>query len=89
MLKRNPAPTQKLKRPEPAPAKPEPAKDTGVGGSSLDKMMSHCITELMNAQISFHKLHLKVTGEGSYAAHKALNGLYDAIPDLADTLVEG
>jgi DNA-binding ferritin-like protein len=43
----------------------------------------------MNARTSFHKLHLKVTGDGSFAAHKALNELYDALPDFADTLVEG
>jgi DNA-binding ferritin-like protein len=43
----------------------------------------------MNATTSFHKLHLKVTGEGSYAAHKALNELYDALPDLADNIAEG
>jgi DNA-binding ferritin-like protein len=32
---------------------------------------------------------LKVKGEGSYAAHKALNEFYDALPGHADTLVEG
>jgi DNA-binding ferritin-like protein len=52
-------------------------------------MVSTCVTELMNAATSFHKLHLKVTGPGSYAAHKALNGLYDALPDHADNLAEG
>lgn len=46
-------------------------------------------TELMNAATSFHKLHLKVTGLGSYAAHKALNEIYDALPGHADDLVEG
>ena len=43
----------------------------------------------MNAATSFHKLHLKVTGTGSYAAHKALNELYDALPGHADDLAEG
>jgi DNA-binding ferritin-like protein len=43
----------------------------------------------MNAATSFHKLHLKVTGTGSYAAHKALNDLYDALPGHADDLAEG
>jgi DNA-binding ferritin-like protein len=52
-------------------------------------MVSACASELMNARTSFHKLHLKVTGTGSYAAHKALNELYDTLPDHADTLVEG
>lgn len=96
LLKRNPEPARTLSRPQVTvtqpkeePAKPQPTPDTGVGGSSLDNMVSSCATELMNARTSFHKLHLKVKGEGSYAAHKALNELYDAMPDFADTLVEG
>lgn len=96
MLKRNPEPSRSLSRPQVTvtqpksePAKPQPTPDTGVGGSSLDNMVSSCATELMNAGTSFHKLHLKVKGEGSYAAHKALNDLYDAMPGHADTLVEG
>jgi hypothetical protein len=96
LLKRNPEPARTLSRPEVTvtqpksePSKPQPTPDTGVGGSSLDNMVSSCATELMNARTSFHKLHLKVTGEGSYAAHKALNELYDALPDHADTLIEG
>jgi len=56
---------------------------------SLDTMTAACVSELMNAATSFHKLHLKVTGVGSFAAHKALNELYDALPDHADTIVEG
>lgn len=56
---------------------------------SCDSMTAACATELMNAASSFHKLHLKVKGTGSYAAHKALNELYDALPDHADTLIEG
>jgi DNA-binding ferritin-like protein len=47
------------------------------------------VSELMNAATSFHKLHLKVTGIGSYASHKALNELYDALPGHADDLAEG
>jgi DNA-binding ferritin-like protein len=43
----------------------------------------------MNAATSIHKLHLKVTGTGSFAAHKALNELYDALPGHADDLAEG
>ena len=56
---------------------------------SCDSMTSACVSELMNAAVSFHKLHLKVTGVGSYAAHKALNELYDALPGHADDLAEG
>ena len=71
------------------PIEAKPTEDKGVGGSSLDHMVSSCVSELMNAATSFHKLHLKVTGEGSYAAHKALNELYDALPGHADVLAEG
>jgi DNA-binding ferritin-like protein len=60
-----------------------------AGGGSLDTMVSACVSELMNGATSFHKLHLKVTGAGSYAAHKALNELYDALPGHADDLAEG
>lgn len=90
MLKRNPE-SIKISRPEPKveQVKPEPIASTGVDGSSLDTMVSACATELMNARTSIHKLHLKVTGDGSFAAHKALNELYDVLPDHADTLVEG
>ncbi len=62
---------------------------TGGSGSNCDTMTAACATELMNAASSFHKLHLKVKGAGSYAAHKALNDLYDALPGHADTLIEG
>lgn len=93
MLKRNPEPVSRpsvtVTQPKEESAKPQPTPNTGVGGSSLDTMVSSCASELMNARTSFHKLHLKVTGTGSYAAHKALNELYDALPDYADTLVEG
>lgn len=62
---------------------------TAGSSANCDTMTAACATELMNAATSFHKLHLKVKGAGSYAAHKALNDLYDALPDHADTLIEG
>ena len=43
--------------------------------------------DMLNAVTSLHKLHLKVTGLGSYAAHKAID--YDAFSGHADDLVEG
>jgi archaellum component FlaC len=90
MLKRNPEPSQ-LSRPQPLQTqpKPEPTSDSGVGGSSLDTMVAACAMEFMNARNSFHKLHLKVTGVGSYAAHVAIGEFYDGLPGHADTLVEG
>lgn len=56
---------------------------------TLDECVSYCACNIMNAATSFHKLHLKVSGTGAYAAHKALNELYDALPGHADSLVEG
>lgn len=47
------------------------------------------VVELMDAATKFHILHLTVTGSGSYAAHKALNELYDALPGHADDIAEG
>ena len=62
---------------------------TSSTGSSLESKTGSLVSELMNAGTSFHKLHLKVTGLGSYASHKALNELYDAMPGHADDLAEG
>jgi hypothetical protein len=76
-------------QPKSEPAKPQPTPSTGVGGSSLDTMTAACSTEMMNAAISFHRLHLKIKGDGSYAAHKALGDFYDGLHGHADTLVEG
>ena len=57
--------------------------------NDCDSITAACVSELMNAATSIHKLHLKITGTGSYAAHKALNELYDALPGHADDLAEG
>lgn len=96
LLKRNPEPAKTLSRPQVVvtqsksePAKPQPTPDAGVGGSSLDTMTAACATEMMNASISFHRLHLKVTGDGSFAAHTALGAFYEGLHGHADTLVEG
>lgn len=60
-----------------------------AGSANCDTMTAACVSELMNASTSIHKLHLKVKGTGSYAAHKALNELYEALPDHADNIAEG
>lgn len=62
----------------------EPSKKNKV-----DSMTADLVEELMNASTSFHKLHLQVEGAGSFSAHKALNEIYDALPDLADSIAEG
>jgi DNA-binding ferritin-like protein len=68
---------------------PSASYSSAPAGANCDVMTAACATELMNAASSFHKLHLKVKGSGSFAAHKALNELYDALPDHADSLIEG
>ena len=65
------------------------APEKGYVGGTVEQMVAACVSELMNAATTFHKLHLKVTGVGSFAAHKALNNLYDALPGHADDLAEG
>lgn len=76
-----------LKRPDASKASSEYA--TAPANGNVESLTAACVSELMNAATSFHKLHLKVTGTGSYAAHKALNDLYDALPGHADDLAEG
>jgi len=76
-----------LKRPDATKASSEYA--TAPANSNVESLTAACVSELMNAATSFHKLHLKVTGAGSFAAHKALNELYDALPGHADDLAEG
>lgn len=46
------------------------------------------IATLFLARDLAHREHLNVTGPGSYAAHSALGGFYEAVVDLADTLTE-
>lgn len=75
-----------LKRPSASPMHQTPAPATA--GTSVDTLVCDLVNELMNATTSFHKLHLKMVGVGSYAAHKSLNELYDALPGHADDLVE-
>jgi len=76
-----------LKRPDATKASSEYA--TASANGNVESLTAACVSELMNAATSFHKLHLKVTGAGSFAAHKALNELYDALPGHADDLAEG
>lgn len=64
-------------------------QEKNEGYESLDMEVAELGYELMNAAVVFHKLHLKVKDLGSYAAHKALNDLYDALPGHADSLIEG
>ena len=55
--------------------------------TSLDAEVANCAEYMMNAAKCLHKLHLKVTGQGSFAQHSALQG-YDEFHDFADSLCE-
>lgn len=46
------------------------------------------ISKLFHARTQLHILHLQMVGNGSYAAHKALNELYSGIADKTDELAE-
>lgn len=61
----------------PRPAPMGPCKETAA-------MIAHAQAIV----ISTHKLHLKVTGPGSDAAHRALGGFYEGMPDLIDRVAE-
>ena len=44
--------------------------------------------KLFQIRDQMHINHLRITGVGSYAGHKALNEFYDAILGLTDSLIE-
>lgn len=58
----------------------------GSTGCALCSQTAALVQDLLNAVTSLHRLHLKVTGLGSFAAHKGLD--YDAFGDHADDLAE-
>lgn len=64
---------QKLQRPSPM----GPCTETAA-------MLAHA----QGLITSIHQLHLKVTGSGSFAAHKALGEFYDGMPGLVDAVAE-
>jgi DNA-binding ferritin-like protein len=51
-------------------------------------MFEKLISTLMASRDQAHIFHWQTTGEGSFAAHKALGKYYDAVPDMLDALVE-
>jgi hypothetical protein len=58
------------------------------GTGRLDTVVAELILSLLETANKVHMLHWKVSGQGSYAAHVALNELYDSLRDHADTLAE-
>lgn len=56
--------------------------------SSVCAEIAELVTELFNSAVSYHKLHLKITGQGSFATHKATNEIYDSLPEHGDDIAE-
>jgi DNA-binding ferritin-like protein len=79
---------QKLSRPNIFASKPMTVTVSmdGGGNSALASQTATLVQDMLNAVTSLHRLHLKVTGLGSFAAHKAID--YDAFGDHADDLAE-
>lgn len=49
---------------------------------------TNIFSKLFSATAQIHIFHLQVNYSSSYAAHMALNGLYDSIPGKLDSLIE-
>jgi DNA-binding ferritin-like protein len=59
--------------------------------SSTSMSKSHegeFIAYLLGCSMQVHIYHLCTKGAGAYAMHMALGGLYDALPDMVDSLAE-
>lgn len=51
-------------------------------------MFEKLISTLLESRTQAHIFHWQTKGPGSYSAHIALQGYYDALPGMIDTLVE-
>lgn len=58
------------------------------GTGRLDTLVAELALSLLETANKVHMLHWGITGQGSYAAHKALGDLYDNLRDKADAIVE-
>lgn len=52
------------------------------------KQMDILMSDFLESVTVVHKAHLKITGEGSYAAHNAMGSFYDEIGDMVDDIAE-
>jgi hypothetical protein len=68
----------------PLPPKKSASMSSRMGTPSEGEFCAY----LMAAAVQVHIYHLRVKGPGAFAAHMALNTLYDELPDLADSLAE-
>ena len=62
--------------------------DNDTETSSKNSDFSEMVSRLLHSQTQVHIFHLGTKGNGSYAAHKALQGYYEGIDALVDGLIE-
>ena len=61
---------------------------SGYREAEMQYKAGEFIGTLLHSAVLTHIMHLRTTGDGSYAQHKALQAYYEAIPELADTVAE-
>lgn len=66
----------------------ENIEDDSEETSNVDDDFCEMVCSLLHSQTQVHIFHLGVTGSGSYAAHKALQGYYEGIDALVDGIIE-
>jgi DNA-binding ferritin-like protein len=66
---------------------PYPPKKMNSGNSDKGHE-GEFISYLFGCSMQVHVYHLCTKGAGAYAMHMALGGLYDALPDMVDSLAE-
>ena len=62
--------------------------DDDVETNSVSDVFCELTCMILHSRTQAHVFHLGVTGEGSFATHKALNDYYDGVIGLYDGLVE-
>ena len=77
---------KKRMAPMPMEEKKESKKEESNESEAME--VAEFIDCIMTGAVIVHKMHLRETGPGSYAAHKALNKLYDELPEHADAIAE-
>lgn len=68
----------------PLPPKKSASMSSRMSGPKEGEFCSY----LMSAAVQIHIYHLRTKGPGSFAMHTALGSLYDALPDVVDSLAE-
>ena len=68
--------------------KDDKENDDDTETPSKNSDFSEMVSRLLHSQTQVHIFHLGTKGNGSYAAHKALQGYYEGIDALVDGIIE-